>query len=240
MPRAPSGPVIPCSASRVTWPGAKPERSVEEAPTEAGPLHQLARTHAMAYSWRLGETAQVSVSTSQGLNGPHFGTSSWAYLLPYRADRRASPGSVTDRAQSRRAGSSESLGPPSTDTEASAHLERAIALYRQARELSSSDRGRDYALDVIELGLAWCLAEKGEHAEAAELLRPLVRRTSSKDLDRGSAGPGPLLSAEAVRDLMKLLSSGEVAAAPSEVEELARLREHLAALPRAITPLAVS
>ena len=202
------------------------------AKADAEALHQLARAHAMAYSWRLTGTTDVTVSADRRNDiemQPDFFLSS--RIVPYRSDSWAS---LWTRAQGRQAGD-----PPERERldegAAKKHLDKAIDLYRRA--LPNSD---DWRRDTVELGLAWCLAERGDDEEAAELLRGIVQRTAPQALERKSGPPLGFLPVEAMQDLLTLLNEGRLAPAhPNEITDLESLVETLKALPRAITPLAI-
>ena len=213
------------------------EQRVDANPNDFDAVHTLARTHAMAYSWRLESDTEVAVYTTRPKGEPYFGLV--PRHVPFRADRWAQgwrdahyPERLDAPARSR-----------SDQADARAHLDRAIELYRRAIQLTAEPGDRHpYDLNFSQLGLSWCLASRGDHQQAAALLRELVARLGPEAAAEGSAPPNGFPVEEAIEDLLSLIGDGHVEPHDDEIAELTALEEHIeppASLPRAITPLAI-
>ena len=208
------------------------ERQVADNPEDGDSVHLLARTHAMAYAWRVAETTDVAVHRTYGKNEVYSGTP--GQLLPFRRDYWSAGVSRAVRSLT------QTPKREVVDRESVLHhLDRAIELYRRAAFLTRAER-RSWSIDVVRLGLAWCLVERGEEEEAARLLRAIVRRQSVRASSRGHGPPGPFLAAEATHDLLELLKTGRVKLAhPNEIEAVQYVSERMDSVHRAVTPLAV-
>lgn len=194
-------------------------------------LHDLARLHGMAFAWRLSEETPVRVAQpGLGSPTPWFGLSGGP-SVPYRK-KRPPKGAEEGVARSW-------LTPPLD--RARQHLDAAIANYRLALEAKDLADQRN----VIELGLAWTLRQRGllgrpeDTEEAVAVLRPLVERTTAAQVRSGDGGLGVPLSVEAARDLLTILASGDVDARAGEVAQIEERLKQIDALPRAMTPLAL-
>lgn len=120
------------------------------------------------------------------------------------------------------------LDPESRSAAARQHLLEAKSFYERALELLPDN-------DAIRLGWAWVEIELGERDEARDALRRIVETAAARE--RRSRTPGQLMAVEAIDYLLPLLDAEE------DGEEIARLedtRQTLEALPRPITPLAIS
>ncbi len=106
------------------------------------------------------------------------------------------------------------------------HLELALKHYRKAIELDPSSL-------ASRMGLAWCLEESGERAQAVEQYRK-VYQAALKDAPEVSFGVG--MAEEAGQRLVELLNPKKDAAEIAGIKkELTRLQ----AQPRAVTPVLV-
>ncbi|HVS65530.1 MAG TPA: tetratricopeptide repeat protein [Thermoanaerobaculia bacterium] len=194
------------------------EARVEEAPGDAFALHTLARIHAMAYAWELGDGDTVAAGVqNDGLLVPSFGYEPpWVPWVRPRQSTAPEP----------RNGGGEGHG---SLEEAREHLEASIALYRKTLEVEPENT-------TARLGLAWTLIELAERDEARELLREIVAEAAPRELERGGH-LGPLLAVEAIGYLLPLL---DPAGDRQELAELSELRDRLEALPRAVTPIVIA
>lgn len=110
------------------------------------------------------------------------------------------------------------------------HLAAALKYYRTAMELAPDDV-------LVRLGYAWCLDQAGRTSDAIAEYRRVIGRAweEEKNLDRVGPGSEPV-TAEAIDYLLKLLDPERDAA---EAQALRARREHLARLPRMVTPLVI-
>src|SRR5262245_8375575 len=165
----------------------------------------LARAHAMAYA---SKATSVQVVAKQERRGVWFG-----YEHPYVPFSTVKP--VTD---------------PAAQKTARAHLEAAIAAYREALALEPGNT-------VARLGYGWCLQEAGDRSAAIEAYRRVVAEAWPRDQARTSfrAGEGALTD-EAAGYLIPLLDPVK------DSQEIARLRQYRSELSkraRAVTPIAI-
>lgn len=195
---------------------ANAEVRVAAAPDDAFALQTLARVHAMAYAWKLGDRDAVQATRAHdGLLLPSFGYE--APWVPWTRGRREAGSEPIDGLS------------PASEAEAGAHLGEAIKQYRRTLEVDPENT-------VARLGLAWTLRERGDRDAARDQLREVVDVAAPIELERGGR-LGPLLAVEAIDYLLPLLDSE---AAAEEVAELRDLRARLEAVPRAVTPIAVA
>ncbi len=184
------------------------ERAKAE-PKNSEVLHQLARTQAMAYASKIGDTD--SVKTWQGWDGKKtaelwFGPE--PAHVPYN---RVSPTEDAKKAAS-----------------ATAHLTAAIAAYRQALAVKPTD-------NAIKLGLAWCQDQAGDKAAATTLYREVAAAAWEKE-SKSHGGLGNFLYVETANYLLPLLNPAKDA---DEIATISQRKEKLLALPRAVTPLVI-
>jgi len=180
---------------------------VEPANSEI--LHQLARTHAMAYASKLGDADPVK--TYSGWSGeqadqPWFGFE--PPHVPYSQTVKAGSGKTADIAK--------------------AHLATAIETYRKALAAKPTDT-------TIKLGLAWCQDQAGEKATATTLYREVAAAAWEAE-NKSGGGLGNFVYVETVGYLLPLLDPAKDAA---EIALINERKEKLLALPRAVTPLVI-
>ena len=184
------------------------ERAKAE-PANSEVLHQLARTHAMAYASKLGDADAVKTWSGGnekkseqlwfGFEGPN---------VPYSRNVKVGDGKNTEIAK--------------------AHLAMAIATYRQALAAKPTDT-------TIKLGLAWCQDQAGEKPAAAILYREVAAAAWEIESKR-SGGMGNFVYVETADYLLPLLDPAKDA---DEIVVLKERKEKLLALPRAVTPLII-
>ena len=118
---------------------------------------------------------------------------------------------------------------PQRNKEARSHLDRAIAIYREA-----ITQAPDHAL--ARLGYAWSLQESGAKGQAIDAYRDAVRVSQPQDMKRPGLRGWLSVTEEAARYLIPLLDPEK------DKEEIATLRGYTAqikGLQRAITPIAI-
>ena len=188
---------------------AKLTEKAAAEPVDAKVLHQLARTHAIAYSAKLGEADPVKAwSGWQGKDPeqPWFG-----YEPPHVPYSKVAK---TDDAEKLAA--------------AKAHLATAITTYKKALAAKPDDT-------TIKLGLAWCQDQAGEKEAAIAAYRG-VAAAAWKEESKSHGGLGNFLYVETVDYLIPLLAAEKDAA---EIAEMEARKKKLLALPRAVTPLVI-
>lgn len=124
---------------------------------------------------------------------------------------------------------SRPLSPKDQNTTAHEHLKKAIAHYETALRLQPD-------ANLASLGYGWALEQSGERDRAIEEYRKLIARAWPKEREKKSRMFQPLFTEEAAGYLIPLLDPKRDAA---EIEELRKMQQQAAALPRAITPIAV-
>ena len=186
------------------------ERKSAEEPASAQHQINLGRLHGMAYALKSAEAAAV-VRPGSKEEEPWYGYE--PKLIPY---------------QNRPAPSAEAA------TAATAHLAKAIAHYDKALELDpGSLLGR--------LGYGWMLEQSGEKTAAIEQYRRVIEQAWKTEQDKLARVPGQFpglnsFTREASDYLIPLL---DPVADADEIQELRRRQEHIARMPRAITPIAI-
>ena len=123
------------------------ERAKAE-PANKEVLHQLARTHAMAYASKIGDAD--AVKTWSGWDGKKTDQPWFGYEpphVPYSKNVQAGDGEKAEIAK--------------------AHLATAIETYRKALAVQPTDT-------TIKLGLAWCQDQAGEKPAAVALYREVA------------------------------------------------------------------
>ncbi|GMU55688.1 MAG: hypothetical protein AMXMBFR33_48340 [Candidatus Xenobia bacterium] len=113
--------------------------------------------------------------------------------------------------------------------QARAHLEAAMTAYRKALEL-------DPDLLVALLGLGWCQMEAGQEVQARENLRQAFRQAYKREQEHRTPLFGTTVTEETGRYLKVLLDPKKDAA---ELADIDKKCQHVASLPRAVTPLLV-
>jgi tetratricopeptide (TPR) repeat protein len=185
------------------------EERAKAEPANADTLHQLARTHAMAYARKVGDADPVKAwSGNRGKDPvkPWFGFE--APHVPYN--------NVTPAADAKKM------------EVAKAHLAKAIEVYRKTLATKPDDT-------TIKLGLAWCQDQAGEKDAAKTLYREVAASAWEKE-SKSRGGLGKFLYVETVGYLIPLLDPAKDSA---EIATMNERKEKLLSLPRAVTPLIV-
>ena len=172
-------------------------------------LHQLARTHAMAYASKLGDAD--AVKTWSGWDGKKTDQPWFGYEpphVPYSKNVQADDGKKAEIAK--------------------AHLATAIETYRKALAVQPTDT-------TIKLGLAWCQDQAGEKSAAVALYREVAVAAWETE-SKSQGGLGNFVYVETVGYLIPLLDPAKSA---DEIALIKERKEKLLALPRAITPLVI-
>ncbi len=183
---------------------------VKAEPANSEALHQLARTHAMAYAKNIADAD--SVKTWNGWDKkepatPYFRTDS--PHVPYVSGAKAANEKRTDSAK--------------------AHLATAIETYKKALAIKPDD-------NTIKLGLAWCQEQAGEKAAAIALYREVATSAWTTESKSTSAGLGDFLYVETAGYLIPLLDPTKDAA---EIAVLNERKEKLQRLMRDMTPIII-
>ncbi|MCE9610950.1 MAG: hypothetical protein K8R23_12210 [Chthoniobacter sp.] len=184
------------------------ERTQAE-PGNSDALHQLARTHAMAYARKIGDAEPVKAwNGSQGKDPqqPFFG-----FDGPHVPFNQVAPTAEAQKAAT-----------------AKAHLAKAIEVYEKALAAKPAD-------PTIKLGLAWCRDQAGEKLAAMTLYRGVAAVAWEKE-NKSLGGLGNFLYVETVGYLIPLLDPARNA---DEIAVMKQRQEKLLALPRAVTPLII-
>ena len=179
------------------------------APADANALHQLARTHAIAYSRRLGDDDPVAAWSGwrgEDPEQPWFG-----YQPPHVPYHEVA-----------------ATGDEKKIAAAKAHLAAAIEAYKKALAAKPDD-------NTIKLGFAWCQDQAGKKAEAITLYRAVAAKAWEVESKRGG-GLGNFLYVETAGYLLPHLDPEKDAA---EIARLEEGKKKLLSLPRAVTPLVV-
>jgi hypothetical protein len=186
------------------------ERLAAQKPDDVYVRLNLARTHAMAFALR-----SESVPVAGGLEE----SGAWLGGSGDPAARRVPlPVATTD---------------PARLAAANAHLVKAIHWYGEAVRVAKDPE----LAAVAKLGQAWAVEMSGDKPRAIDLYRTLIASQAEADQRRTGLAPSGLpVSAEAIGYLIPLLDPVRDRA---EIERLTAQRTRLAALPRAITPVAI-
>lgn len=184
------------------------ERAKAE-PANGEVLHQLARTHAMAYASKLGDAD--AVKTWSGWDGKKSEQPWFGYEpphVPYSKNVQPGDGKKAEIAK--------------------AHLATAIETYRKALAAKPADI-------TIKLGLAWCQDQAGQKPAATALYREVAAAAWETESKR-QGGLGNFVYVETTGYLLPLLDPAKNA---DEIAMIKERQEKLLALPRAITPLVI-
>jgi hypothetical protein len=185
------------------------EERVKAEPTDNEVLHQLARTHAMAYASKIGDADPVKSHVGWGekkFEQPWFG-----YQPPHVPFHDVVPSDVA-----------------ATKESAKGHLTKAIEIYTKSLAATPTD-------NTIKLGLAWCQEQAGEKVTAIKLYREVIQ-TAWESESKSQGGLGDFVCVETAGYLVPLLDPTKDAA---EIALINHKKEKLLALPRAITPLII-
>ncbi len=184
---------------------------VKAEPANSEALHQLARTHAMAYAGNIGEFGLVKTWNVSGKNGPEeelwFG-----HEIPYVPYAKIAKAANEKRVET-----------------AKAHLATAIETYKKALAIKPDD-------NTIKLGLAWCQEQFREKATAIALYREVAAAAWKIEGKSQSGGLGDFLYVETAGYLIPLLDPTKDAA---EIAVLRERKEKLQRLPHAISPIII-
>ena len=185
-------------------------KRVKAEPANSEALHQLARSHAMAYAGNIGEADLVKIWKEwdkKGAEQPWFGFE--PLYVPYSKGAKAANQKRVETAK--------------------AHLTTAIETYKKARAIKPDDT-------TIKLGLAWCQEQLGDKVAAIILYRE-VAAAAWKEEARTKEKPGrEYLYVETVGYLIPLLDPAKDAA---EIALLKERKEEFDFLPRVITPIII-
>ena len=184
------------------------ERAKAE-PANGEILHQLARTHAMAYASKLEDVDPVK--TYSGWGGEQAEQLWFGFQPPHVPYSRLVKAGDDKGAEI-----------------AKAHLALAIETYGKALAAKPTDT-------TIKLGLAWCQDQSGESATAIKLYREVAASAWETEIKQGG-GLGNFVYVETVGYLLPLLDPAKDAA---EIALINERKEKLLALPRAVTPLVI-
>ena len=184
---------------------ANMEKMAADKPKDARLRYNLARVHAMAYASK-GDKA--SVQRGREASGVWFGFT--PTFVPFGNVQKAKDAEAEKKAK--------------------AHLDKAVARYKQVVEL-------DAKFAAAQLGLAWCIDQTGDKPAAIKAYRKAVEAGWAKESKR-RGGPlgGHYITAEAGSYLKQLLD------AEKDKEEIATIdkrRQELMRRPRPVTPIAV-
>jgi hypothetical protein len=200
--------------------------------------YQLARLHAMAYS---GVATQLNVATNDGkivFNPPGLDNGiPGGRLAPTNAVRRR------------------------VEVE---HVTNAILLYERSMQLlrrATNAAERQWLVLPLQLGYSWCLDQAGRTNDALQSYRKTLKIAWKKEVEgtfefkqwlddswqqikhgsfpsrrRGHIGPGVCFTEETIGYMLKLLDPVKDA---DEIAELTGMRQDLAKMGRAITPILV-
>ena len=181
----------------------------EAEPADANVLHQLARTHAMAYSNKLGDADPVK--TWVGWRGKQPEQPWFGYEPPHVPYNKVAETDDAEKAEA-----------------AKAHLATAIETYKKALAAKPDD-------NTIKLGLAWCQDQAGAKEEAIAGYREVATKAWEVESKRGG-GLGNFLYVETGKYLKALLDETKDA---TEIADIEAKTKKLLSFPRAVTPLIV-
>jgi len=182
------------------------QKVVDNKPKDAAVRLNLARVHAMAYALKTDST-QVRKVKGELENQAWFG------YEPRHVPFVAKP---TDDADKKKA--------------AKEHLDKAIALYKEAVKLAPDNL-------TARLGLAWCLDQAKETKEAIKAYRDVIEDAWKKEKDLKAAPLGwHSVTAEAAGYLIPLL---DAKTDENEIKTLKERGEQMQKVPRPITPIVV-
>ena len=184
-------------------------KNLQADPTNSELLHQLARTHAMAYSSKIGDADPVKIWS--GWDGKKTAQLWFGPQPPQVPFATAVQSNDTEKVAS-----------------AKAHLAKAIEIYQKA--LASNPKNQ-----TMKLGLAWCQDQAGQKAAATILYREVADSSWATE-SKSQGGLGDFVYVESTGYLLPLLNPSKNA---DEIALIKQRKEHLLALPRAITPLVI-
>ena len=178
-------------------------------PANVDALHQLARTHAMAYARKVGDADPVKTWSGNRVIDP---VRPWfEFEVPHVPFNQVTPAAEAKKMEV-----------------AKAHLTKAIEAYTKALKAKPDDT-------TIKLGLAWCQDQEGAKDAAKARYREVAASAWDKE-SKSSGGFGNFVYVETVGYLIPLLDAAKDAA---EIATMNERKEKLLSLPRAITPLIV-
>ena len=192
------------------------EQELKAKPKDVGILINLARVHAMAYAQKretVPSARPMGVGKPEREAAPYVGQGAPGHMQPEQVRPTSDPKAAAA---------------------ARAHLDNAIARYREALAI---DAGQPIAM----MGLGWTLAQAGDRPGAMKALRDVVTRAWPGD-QKGGFGSGIVfmgyryLTEEAARYLIPLLDPAKDQA---EIEDLRKKTRQLEQQPRAVTPIAI-
>lgn len=184
------------------------ERAKAE-PADADAIHQLARTHAMAYARKVGDADPVK--TSKGNRGKEPSKPWFGFETPHVPFNNVTPAAEEKKVAL-----------------AKAHLAKAIEAYTKALAAKPDDT-------TIKLGLAWCQDQAGDKVAAKTRYRQ-VAASAWENESKSHGGLGNFVYVETVEYLIPLLDPAKDAA---EIATMNERKKKLLSLPRAMTPLIV-
>lgn len=185
------------------------EERAKAKPANAEALHQLARTHAMAYARKVGDAD--TVQAHEGYQKKKEAQPWFGFEAPHVPFNEVKPATDDKKIEV-----------------AKTHLAKAIETYTKALAAKPDDA-------TIKLGLAWCQDQAGEKKAAKAGYREVA--ASAWELESKShGGLGNFLYVETIGYLIPLLDPAKDAA---EIATMNERKEKLLSLPRAITPIIV-
>jgi hypothetical protein len=194
------------------------ERLVGERPKDVNLRVNLARVHAMAYAQKIDAIPAARSRDTKNSSPIQVGAPGvivpWAghFVPPFRQFEVKSSADARVLAAAR------------------AHLDRAIARYREALQLEPANL-------VARMGLGWALAQAGDKPGAVAALREVVARALPENQKSvGVLGGERSLTEEAGLYLVPLL---DPVSDRAEIERLKVALKELANKPRPITPIAI-
>jgi len=184
-------------------------KNLQADPTNNELLHQLARTHAMAYSSKIGDADPVKIVV--GRDREKTGQLWFGHEPPKVPFATAVQSTDAQEIAS-----------------AKAHLAKAIEIYQKALATSPQNQ-------TIKLGLAWCQDQAGQKSIATTLYREVADSTWATESKR-EVGSGGFVYVESTGYLLPLLNPSKNA---DEIALIKQRKEHLLAFPRLVTPLVI-
>ena len=187
------------------------KKQIEAKPKDATLQVNLARLYAMAYALKT-DTAEIN-RNNKGPLTPWFGYT--PAHVPFQVKETEDEDNISE----------DQL------KQANANLKLAIEHYKLAIELDKKNL-------TAQLGYAWCLEQAGKTMEAMDKYRETIENgwAAEKDLERGGLFFRSV-TVEASEYLKKLLDEKADA---KEIAVLDKRAEHIAKIPRPITPIAVA
>ena len=185
------------------------EERAKAEPANVEVLHQLARTHAMAYARKIGDADSVQTSSGYQKKNevqPWFGFE--ALHVPFHEVKPAADDKKMEVAK--------------------AHLTKAIETYKNAIKTKADDA-------TIKLGLSWCQDQAGDKEAARAGYREVAASAWEKE-SKSHGGLGTFLYVETIGYLIPLLDAAKDAA---EIATMNERKGKLLSLPRAMTPIIV-